>query len=188
MMAVARPQSLVLDSRVEADASLEVAWYFQLAEAEMSCPSNFGRMLSSIAPDGRWRTPEDQADAAGAHARIRRWLYAMPNHEAGVLQVAFEPRDLPRPVTVRFGALAAVAVRLTCTLTEWPEDREAQRRLDCVRASALAERCRQGLAERAYLERLEARAKARLDKALGEYVRVRGKGRCVLPPRARREV
>jgi hypothetical protein len=74
----------------------EVEWYFQLAETEMSEPSNFGRMLASVSREGCRRTPQDQAEAATAHRRILDWLRAMPNNEAGVLQAGYEPRDWPR--------------------------------------------------------------------------------------------
>ena len=64
-----RPLGRVLDARLRQDALTEVEWYFQLAEAEMSAPSNFGRMLASVSSDGYWRTPEDHAEAATAYRR-----------------------------------------------------------------------------------------------------------------------
>ena len=131
----------VLDARLREDALTEIEWYFQLAETEMSAPSNFGRMLASVSPDGYWRTPEDQAEAASAHRRVRGWLLAMPNNEAGVLQAAYDPRDWPRAVRVRFRDLAGIAVRLTCALDDWPEDRRLHELMDAERARQLAERC-----------------------------------------------
>jgi len=175
-----RPLGRVLDARLRQDALTEVEWYFQLAEAEMSAPSNFGRMLASVSTEGYWRTPEDHAEAATAYRRIRRWLYAMSNNEAGVLQAAYEPREWPRAVLVHFGDLTGIAVRLTCTIDEWPEDRRLQELMDHTRARELATRCADREGEVMFLERLHARAAARLDFAVASYLRVRGIARCVV--------
>ena len=175
-----RPLGRVIDARLREDALTEVEWYFQLAEAEMSAPSNFGRMLASVSSDGYWRTPEDHAEAATAHRRIRVWLCAMPNNEAGVLQAAYEPREWPRAVRVQFGDLAGIAVRLTCALDDWPEDRRLQELMDETRARELATRCVDREVEAVFLKRLQARATARLDFAVASYLRVRGISRCVV--------
>ena len=169
-------------------ALAEVEWYFQLAETEMGAPSNFGRVLASVGPDGHWRTPEDQAEAVTAYRRIRTWLYAMPNSEAGVLQAAYEPKPWPAALRERFGDLTGIAVRLTCPLKDWPEDRRLQELMDKARARALDGRCRCPDKEWEFLERLEDRARARFETALAAYLRVRRAARPVLPPHAWKQV
>ncbi len=170
----------VMDLRVRHDALLEIEWFFQLAETEMSGPSNFGRMLASVSPEGRWRTPEDQAEAARAHHRILEWLRAMPNNEAGVLQTAYEPRKWPTVIGARFRHLTGIAVRLTCALDDWPEDRRLQEVMDEQKARELAERCSNPERWADFLDRLQRRAEARLETAVNAYVGVRGTGRSVI--------
>jgi hypothetical protein len=174
----------VVDPRLRRDGVAEVEWYFQCAEAEMCAPSNFGRVLASVGPDGSRRTSEDQADAARAHRHIRRRLYAMPNNEAGVLQVAYEPRHWPRAVRARFGDLGGIAVRMMSALDDWPEDRSLQALMDEARARDLNVRCGRPAKEGTFLERLKLQAQARLDTALVAYLEVRGTGPSVIPPRA----
>jgi hypothetical protein len=173
----------VLDRRLRRDARAEVEWYFQLAETEMSPPSNFGAMVASVSPGGTWRTPEDQAEAATAHRRIRRWLYAMPNHEAGVLQAAYELRPWPRAVRARFGDLAGIAVRLMSALGDWPEDRRLQEVMDAGRARELSLCCADPAGGAFFVKGLKASAQTRLDTALASYIGVRGTGLCVVANR-----
>jgi hypothetical protein len=171
----------VLDLHLRHEALAELEWYFQVAETEMSAPSNFGRMLASVSPEGYRRTPEDQVEAASAHRRIREWLHAMPNNEAGVLQAAYELRDWPRALRVRFGPLTGIAVRLLSASSEWPEDRRLQAAMDKARARDLAVRCGEPAREAIFLDRLRRRAEARLETAVSLYLRVRGSGRSVVP-------
>jgi hypothetical protein len=166
------------------DAQEELEWYFQLAETEMTAPSNFGRMLASVSPGGYSRTPEDQAEAAMAHRRILGWLRAMPNNQAGVLQAAFELRELPAVVRIRFGLVTGIAVRLTCSLDAWPKNRRAQEAMDRARARDLAVMCTRPEKHQAFLEKLDARAHERFDTALAAYLRARGTGRSPIPPSA----
>jgi hypothetical protein len=163
-------------------ALLEIEWFFQLAENEMSVPSNFGRILASVSPEGYRRTPEDRVEACTAYRRILGWLRAMPNSEAGVLQAAYEPRPWPWPkaVRVRFEHLAGIAVRLTCALDHWPEDRGLQQAMDQARALGLAARCSVA-GESKSLTTLRANAKARLRQAVAAYLAVRGNGPSVIP-------
>jgi hypothetical protein len=138
----------------------ELNGFFSVAESEM----------------GHWRTPEDHADAALAHRRILGWLRAMPNNEAGVLQATYESRDWPRAVRAEFGRLTGVAVRLTCSLEEWPEDRRSQEAMDMAKARDLEARCAARRTEARVLESLRRRAERRLAEALGVYLEVRGTG------------
>ena len=172
----------VMDLRVRHDAfSWGIQWFFQLAETEMSAPSNFGRILASVSPEGRWRTPEDQAEAARAHHRILEWLRAMPNNEAGVLQAAYEPRKWPPVVEARVRHLTGIAVRLTSALDDLaPGDRRLQELMDEQKAYELAERCSNPERWADFLDRLQRRAEARLETALNAYLRVRGTGRSVI--------
>jgi hypothetical protein len=156
----------------------ELHWFFNVAESEMGLESNFGRLLSSVSSEGYWRTPEDHADAAHAQRRILGWLRAMPNHEAGVLQTAYEPRDWPRAVRAEFGRLTGVAVRLTCTLEEWPEDRTSQEAMDMSKARDLEAKCMDRRAEARFLEKLRQKADLRLAGACGSYLKMRGTGPC----------
>lgn len=173
----------VTDLRLRRDARAELEWFFEVAETELEAPSNFGRMLASVSPEGYSRTPEDQLEAAVAHGTILRWLRAMPNNEAGVLQVAYEPCLLPRVVRKRFGRLAGVAVRLTCRLDEWPEERRLQEEMDRAKAEKLALKCTSGKHAK-FLRRLEERAKERFERALAAYVAVRGARSAGIPERA----
>jgi hypothetical protein len=166
------------------DAQSELERYFELAETEMTSPSNFGRTLASVGPEGYVRTPEDQVEAAVAYRRILGWLRAMPNNEAGVLQVAFELREWHAGLRIRFGQVTGIAIRLTCSLDEWPRDRRAQEAMDKARARDLALMCTRPEKHRRFLEMLDARAQARFDTALAAYLRVRGTGRSVIPPSA----
>jgi hypothetical protein len=170
--------------RLREHAQRQLEWYFQFAETEMTAPSNFGRMLASMSPGGYCRTPEDQAEAAVAYRRILGRLRAMPSNEAGVLQAAFEPREWPAVVRIRFGLVTGIAVRLTCSPDTWPKDRRAQEAMDNERARDLAGLCARPEQQQTFLETLHARAHARFDTALAAYLRARGRGRSVIPPSA----
>jgi hypothetical protein len=154
----------------------ELHWFFNVADSEIGLQSNFGRLLSSVSAEGRWRTPEDHAEAAHAHQRILGWLRAMPNNEAGVLQAAYEPRDWPRSVRAEFGRLTGVAVRLMSSLEEWPEDRSSQEEMDMAKARDLDANCLARRTEAPFLESLRKRADLRLARALAVYLKVRGAG------------
>jgi hypothetical protein len=104
----------------------------------------------------------------------------MPNNEAGVLQAAYEPRRWPTVVEARFRHLTGIAVRLTCSLDDWPEDRRLQELMDEEKAHELASRCSNPERRADFLDRLQRRAEARLETALSAYVRVRGTGRSVI--------
>jgi hypothetical protein len=158
----------------------ELHWFFNVSDSEIGLESNFGRLLSSASAEGHWRTPEDHAEAAHTHRRIRGWLRAMPNHEAGVLQAAYEPRDWPRGARAEFGRLTGVAVRLTCALDEWPEDRWSQEVMDMAKAGDLEAKCTAQRTEARFLDSLRKRAELRLAGALGAYLKVRGTGPCIV--------
>jgi hypothetical protein len=158
----------------------ELYWFFNLAESEMGPESNFDRLLSAVSAERQWHTTEDQAEATHAHRRILGWLRAMPNHQAGVLQATYEPRDWPLAVRAEFGRLSGVAVRLTCPRDEWPEDRRSQEAMDMTRARDLEARCIGQGTDVMFLERLRKEADLRLEGAFGAYLKVRGTGPCIV--------
>jgi hypothetical protein len=81
----------------------ELAWYFTEAETASSFAFSNFEPLSDTALSGRSGTRSKEGDwsaddrmaAALAARTIRKWLYAMPNRQAGILQAAFTPRDWP---------------------------------------------------------------------------------------------
>jgi len=159
----------------------ELEWFFNGAEGEMGNDSNFGRMFSSVRDNGEWRTPEDHAEAAHAYYRIRGWLRAMPDSDAGVLQAAYEPRSWPRRVRQEFGLLTGIAVRLTCDPETWPEQRELQLAEDAENAEILDEVCTdRGPKDLVLLQDLRRMAEARLATAVQRYVEVRDSGPCIV--------
>jgi hypothetical protein len=160
---------------------LELSWFFNAAEGELGDESNFGRMFSSVSDRGDWRTPEDHAEAAHAYYRIRDWLRAMPDPDAGVLQAAYEPRQWPRRVRHEFKLLTGIAVRLTTDPATWPEQRELQLAEDAENAEILDAICAdRGPKEVALLQHLRRLAEARLATALQRYAEVRGSGPCIV--------
>ena len=152
----------------------ELEWFFNQAESDMGAQSNF---RASLGIDG-WPPvdPEDAAEACRRFRRIRSWLKAIPDSDAGVLQTAYELHPWPVALYDKLGRLTGVVVRLACALDRWPEDRSAQRLLETVRAGWLLA---QSLTPaNATLARLRHEATVRLSRATTAYARVR------TPPRA----
>jgi hypothetical protein len=166
--------------RVRSVSDTELDWFFNLAEIETGAPSNFGRLLSSVADDGHRRTPDDQAEALRSYRRILGWLRAMPDSDAGVLQAAYEPHDWPRAVRARFGRLTGIAVRLTCSLDTWPEDKRDQEVMEMARARELDTKCAAEKGSAKFLATLQEQAEARLSTALRAYLAVRDGGPCIV--------
>jgi hypothetical protein len=159
----------------------ELAWFFNAAEGELGDESNFGRLFSSVSNSGEWRTPEAHVEAARAYYRIRAWLRAMPDSDAGVLQAAYEPRPWPRRVRQELKLLTGIAVRLTTDPATWPERRELQLADDAENAKILDRVCAdRGPKDIALLQDLRRLAEARLAGAIRRYVEVRGPGPCIV--------
>lgn len=161
----------------------ELEFFFNGAEGQMGDESNFGRLFSSVSNSGEWRTPEDYVEVARTYYRIRGWLRAMPDSDAGVLQAAYEPRPWPRRVRQEFGLLTGIAVRLTCDPETWPEKRELQLAEDTENAEILDAICvDRGPKDLAFLQDLRRSAEARLATAIQRYLEVRGSGPCIVRP------
>jgi hypothetical protein len=155
----------------------ELDWFFNRAECDMGIRSNFlaalGRHLASEPV-----TPEDAAEASHAQRRIRRWLRAIPDSDAGVLQAAYEQQAWPASLCDELGRITGVVVRLACALDPWPADRSALRMLETARAHWLDSdlSTEQGAATLLHLRR---EAEARFAKAHRAYAVVRGDGPCL---------
>ena len=153
----------------------DLEWFFNKADSEMGAQSNFHAAL------GTHRSPpvatEDAVEACRRVRRIRSWLKAIADPDAGVLQAAYELRAWPVALYDKLGRLTGIVVRLACALDRWPADRSAQRALEMVRAGWLVA---QSLTpSNATLARLRQEATVRLSRAHTAYARVS------TPPRAR---
>jgi hypothetical protein len=125
-------------------------------------------------------TPEDAAEASHAQRTIRRWLLAIPNADAGVLQAAYEQRDWPGSLVDELGRITGVVVRLACALDRWPADPAAQRVVETARARWLESYYSRGRG-RGFetLLNLRREAEMRFAKAHHAYAVVRGNGPCL---------
>ncbi|HEY1696284.1 MAG TPA: hypothetical protein VGG39_29165 [Polyangiaceae bacterium] len=107
------------------------------------------------------------------HREIRRRLYGISNHDAGVLQAAFAPRAWPKGLRRELGRLTGTIVRLA-SAGDWPEETWEQDLLEMRVAVqldvVLAE------AGGAFLAAYRASARALLRQALVAYGVVPGEG------------
>jgi hypothetical protein len=164
---------------VGSTADRELAWFFAWSEEDLlTHPSSFTLLLWETtgcdAPD-----PDDLADALHSWRKIRDWLVSIPDSDAGILQVAYQPSAWPAGVGRVFGErLAPIAIRLMCHLETWPEPGWAR---DCILASKTS------LLEARILtlgddddgvERLWREATVRLATAIRAYMEVRGNAPC----------
>lgn len=158
----------------------ELEWFFNRAESDMGLRSNFASTVL-VDPDDERSTPEDAAEAAHAYRRIRGWLLALGDADAGVLQVAYEVRPWPRALYDELGRLTGVVVRLACALDPWPPNRDAQVLVEMARAEWLAKGAG---SYRAYgvgpLVRLRREGELRFTRAHHGYNNVRGAGPCLV--------
>jgi hypothetical protein len=170
-----RPLPFVYQLRPLPSVDEELDWFFNRAECDMGVPSNFDRALgprSTSIP----RTPEDAAEAAHRYRRIRTWLKAMADTDAGVLQAAYELRDWPVSLFDELGRLTGIVVRMACALDGMYGDRDAQRLIEMARARWLVS-SGTPLAENVSLARLRREAEIRFVRALRAYGSVRGQVR-----------
>jgi hypothetical protein len=158
----------------------ELDWFFNRAECDMGVPSNFHAVLDQYVARSERRTPEEAAEASHAHRTIRRWLLAISDANAGVLQSAYEQRDWPASLVDELGRITGVVVRLACALDRWPADQAAQRLIETARARWLESYCSKGRG-RGFetLLRLRRDGEVRFAKAHHAYAVVRGKGPCL---------
>jgi hypothetical protein len=165
----------VLRTRHVVDRELE--WFFNRAECDMGIRSNFVAVLGSRYSCGDDPTPEQAATVAHSYRRIRTWLLAIPDSDAGVLQAAYEIRPWPSALYDELGRLTGVVVRLACGQSPWPADRRSQELVEMARAGWLESECgpyrRYGIGP---LARLRREAEKRFAAARHAYSVVRGKG------------
>ena len=119
----------------------ELEWFFNQSECDMGLRSNFMSVMNSRHSGGGGPTPEEAATSAHRHRRIRSWLLAIADREAGVLQAAYEIRPWPNVLYDELGRLTGVVVRLACALDPWPADRPSQELVEMARAGWLATEC-----------------------------------------------
>ena len=146
----------------------ELEWFFNTAESDMGAQSNFMAMIGRATP----RSPEDAVEACRRYRRIRAWLKAIVDSDAGVLQAAYELRDWPVVLQDKLGRLTGVVVRLACALDRWPDPRAAQQAREMIRATWLAADCS---VLNPTFSRLRGAAQVRFARAHLAYRTVRGK-------------
>ena len=158
----------------------ELEWFFNRVECDMGIRSNFHAVLSGQLAPSEGVTPEDAAEASYAQRRIRGWLLAIPDADAGVLKSAYEQRAWPGSLVDELGRITGVVVRLACALDRWPADPAAQRVVETARARWLASYCSKGRG-RSFetLLTLRREGEVRFAKAHHAYAVVRGHGPCL---------
>jgi hypothetical protein len=157
----------------------ELVWFFNRFEPDMGISSNFHAALLAGLHAPRV-TPEEAAEASHAHRRIRRWLGAIPDSDAGVLQAAYVQRDWPAPLCDELGRITGVVVRLACALGPWPDDPRTQCVIELGRAHWLVSQLTSGVGRSAAtLVRLRREAEVRFARAHHAYAVVRGPGPCL---------
>jgi hypothetical protein len=157
----------------------ELEWFFCMSECDMGLVSNYCGILARTRIDYVERTPEEMAEASHAQRTIRRWLLAIPDSDAGVLQAAYETRTWPRDLRDQFGRLTGVVVRLSCARDFWPDDRPSQELLEMTRAGWLAGRLAIDRTDAA-IRALRTEADVRFLLAAQAYATVRRPGPSVL--------
>jgi hypothetical protein len=168
-----RPVTSIGQLRPKVSLDDELEWFFNRAECDMGDQSNYLAMLGRHGPGSAIPSPEDAAEAAHRARRIRGWLTAMESADAGVLQCAYELRAWPVVLWDELGRLTGVVVRLACALDALPQDRQAQRIIESVRAAWLAEQCA-GATVDSTLSRLRREGQARFARAHHAYSVLRG--------------
>jgi hypothetical protein len=155
-------------------ADEELLWFFNAEDGDFASSSNFGRLLSSVADDGEWRTPELHARAMQRHRVIRSHLKSIPDRDAGVLQCAYAPRPWSVRLRKEFERLTGIVVRLSCSRKTWPVQRAKQLAVDAQNAEMLHTMLRAGGDENCrVLQDLRREAQRRFAHALGEYTLAR---------------
>jgi hypothetical protein len=164
--------TLALSTRPPRAVEDDLEFYFNLAECKLGLSCNVYESLNhygvAAAP-----SPDAVVEEAHRYRLVRRALKAIPDSDAGVLQVAYEVRPWPEALTRELGRLTGVVVRLTCIPAWWPEEREAQVRMDTAQADMLAMQLR--CAGHGSLARLRHTAEVRLARAHRLYAAARGR-------------
>jgi hypothetical protein len=153
----------------------EVDWFFATADLPAGFVSNFEAMVSAKVSRGPRPCSDDgleeRLDAIGLKRTILACLRRMPDHDAGVLQAAYEPRPWPRGLRRELGALTGLVVRLAAATGEWPADRDRQ----CAREMEVAAKLEAAriVHGRAAYRRFWTSARSMLTEALFRYEEVR---------------
>ena len=150
----------------------DLDWFFNRSEGDMGVSSNYELALG-VASTSYRRTPEDAAEAAHRHRRIRTWLKAIADSDAGVLQAAYELREWPVPLFDELGRLTGVVVKLACALDSVHANRNLQQLVEAARAEWLVVSC-VPLRQDASLLNLRREAENRFARALQGYGVARG--------------
>jgi hypothetical protein len=157
-------------------ATLELTWFFGLAEGQMGKTSNF---IAALVPARHRHAEADLLDrrvrAATAYRTIRRWLIAVEqgdDHHAGVLKVAHEVRAFPLILRSTFGPLAGIIVRLAAAGVGLPDDDRSLELLEARVAEGIAHTL--GRHGPGALAALRKEAHRRYTRAFDAYTKVRG--------------
>jgi hypothetical protein len=169
-----------LRQKPASDAELE--WFFNEAECDMGIRSNFTRMLGPLLVAQDHPSPEDAAEAAHVYRRIRSWLRAISDGDAGVLQAAYEVQPWPERLRGELGRLTGVVVRLACALDPWPYDRRSQQIVEQARALWLTTQCRGPVWSFSPIFKLRRAAELRFAQAHHAYGAARGSAPCLVGP------
>jgi hypothetical protein len=153
----------------------EVDGFFATADVPAGFVSNFEAMVSAKVSCGPKPCSDDGLEerllAIGRKRTILACLRRMPDHDAGVLQAAYEPRPWPCGLRRELGALTGLVVRLAAATGEWPKDRDRQ----CAREMEVAAKLEaaRSVHGRAAYRRFWTSARAMLTEALFRYEEVR---------------
>jgi hypothetical protein len=173
-------ESRVSSLRARSAADTELEWYFNRAHCDLGIRSNFQRALGWRCPADN-PTPEDVVEAAHAYRLVLRWLLAISDHDAGVLEAAYTLRPWPPRLWNELGRVTGVVVRLACALDAWQFDRRTLALVEDIRAVwLLGEHDRGFQWEFSPLVRLRREGETLLARALAAYARARGRRRCVV--------
>ena len=162
-----RPVMYLGELRASPQVDRELDFFFNRAEAAMVPPSNYWALLRGRTGEASTWNLEDAAEAAHAHRRIRGWLLAIPDSDAGVLQAAYTVRYWPKELYDALGQLTGIVVRLACATDGLGLEREELARMEMVRAEWLAK-----AGER--LRPLRWEARGRFARAVRAYTTARG--------------
>ncbi len=152
-------------------ADRELDWYFALADGATGNRSNFVDSLEYRPRGHPDDEPERRADAVHAQRKLRRWILALGDFDAGVLKAAYVARPWPLELREELGRLTGIVVRIAAAESGLPDDPDAfdalERRTAARLTVALAR-------EPERIEQLRIEARPILRAAFTRYVAQRG--------------
>lgn len=147
----------------------ELGWFFAVDDGRRTRPYFDQASARQLAA---WlRVPEHDARQEPMHRRIRRWVVAVDDPDAGVLQAAYAPRAWPAALRDELGKYTGIVVRLASAM-EWPGETWAQDLLEIRVACRLDAALVAGGPE--VFAVFRTAAVGLLSHALAAYVAVRG--------------